>query len=199
MSVFKPHFKPSFSHQQLWLIGLFGGTLLSFTIFITIFCRYYQNRLFQGIYIDQVYVGGLTYEEASIKLNRQALSFDSRATLSLSYQDIKTQVPLSSLVSGKNYAHALDKAVQLGHAGSLIQRLTNITNLLRSPRYLTTTYQYDTQQINLIIQALKTEIDQLGQTPNFILHTSGQATSLEFISGIDGQILQTDQTLTAII
>ena len=199
MSVFKPHFKPSFSHRQLWLIGLFGGTLLSLTIFITIFCQYYQNRLFQGIYIDQVYVGGLTYEEASIKLNRQALSFDSQATLSLSYQDIKTQVPLRSLVSGKNYAQALENAVQLGHAGSLIQRLTDITNLLRSPRYLATAYQYDTQQINLIIQALKTEIDQPGQAPSFILHTSGQATSLEFISGIDGQILQTDQTLATIV
>lgn len=205
-----------------WTVGLCAGIIISGLLLLISFGAYYRNRIYQGITIDHVAVGGLTRSEALTKLEQaepkqvgvvqtrtssakqenqhqypqqKPLNFIPPLTIALQYQDKQTNLNLAEITQTKDYQLALDHALSIGRSKNLWHRAQTVYHLIQNPVNIRAHYQLDTTQIKQGIEEFKKQVDQPGIMPKFELETSGAPASLKFIEGQDELKLDVNSTL----
>lgn len=205
-----------------WAVGLCAGIIISGLLLLISFGAYYRNRIYQGITIDHVAVGGLTRSEALTKLEQteskqvgavqvgassakqesqlqypqqKSPNFIPPLTIALKYQDKQINLNLAEITQTKDYQLALDHALSIGRSKNLWYRAQTVYHLIQNPINIRAHYQLDTTQIKQAIEEFKKEVDQPGIMPKFELETSGAPASLKFIDGQDEIKLDVNSTL----
>ena len=124
---------------------LIGGILIGVIILIglslgTIGFMYTKSSAFDhvfanGVYIEDLAIGGLTKEEAKAKLEENISDLTSKQQIVFTNGDVSKAVPLSNLGMTYNIDETIDKAFDIGHHLSLFERYKVAKDGLKENQY----------------------------------------------------------------
>ncbi|MCL2817823.1 MAG: hypothetical protein FWD39_05505, partial [Clostridiales bacterium] len=81
-----------------------------------------QDRILSNIYINGVYVGGMTKEEARQALLPSGRGFD-RASITISWEKGQKTVSAAELGLQFGWEKAVDEAMESGRSGNILRRI----------------------------------------------------------------------------
>ena len=105
--------KKYFSKRGVVLILV--SPIILFILLITLFNGLYYGKIFPGIYIADISVGGLSLEEATEKLRG---SIPMSNTLTLTSKNQNFEIPLSDLEFTYDYSGSAHKAYDIVRTGN---------------------------------------------------------------------------------
>ncbi|MEA2056749.1 MAG: VanW family protein [Patescibacteria group bacterium] len=178
----------------LWIKGCAFALAISIIIFTGVFSLYYQNKIFQGISIDGIEVGGLTKEETLEKLSKEPLH-KTLGFLQISAQGVEKKATLPSVITGRNYQKTIDLAFKKGRNGSIFHRCIEIANLVWHPQNLESQQKIDLATMQKLVDELKLAVDRSPIQPSVSLGRSNDFSSFNLTAGRDGLSLNSEKTL----
>ncbi len=177
-----------------WLSGFLIGAFI-LTISGSVFFFYlFRGRIYPGVNIDQVDVGGLTPDQAQ-QLLEHKLALPPEYTLTLRVDDIKLASSSSQLHLHREYQAAINQAYNLGRVGFGLSRFWAITKASFTPLKLHTKLAFDLNKVKFFTQELKKQVDLIGHNPQATLRWSGSPTTLAIDPGEPGRELLVDKTI----
>ena len=151
------------------LIGLSLGTIgFMYTKANTL-----DNVFANGVYIEDLAIGGLTKEEAKAKLEQNISDVTSKQQIVFTNGDVNKAVPLSDLGMTYNIDETIDKAFDIGHELSFIERYKVAKDGLKENQYFYLERNIDEiaidQQINSIselfyVEPINATLDRVNRT-----------------------------------
>lgn len=166
------------------LILTFSGSLFFFYIF--------QDRIYPGVEIDQISVGGLTKDQAHQLLEKRAALVESYS-IEVMVDDIKIASSASQLEISRDFTPAIEQAYKIGRVKSLLNNLWTLTKISLTPFNLTTRLTYDQKKVNELVEELRRKVDLDGHNALATLKYSGSPYSLTIDPGQPGRtVLFTD-------
>lgn len=184
------------SIAKLWVAGLLIGLITASGVGALLFHLSYQDKIIQGVSIDQTAVGGLTKQQALTKLEQRPLIISESQPVLIKVDNVAQQSALNSVIAGKKYQRAVEQAFNLGRQGGPLARLTTIIRGLQQDHQITANYDYRLSQLKTQIQQLAQQIDYAAVEPQAELTTSGQTDSLKINPGKMGREVEVEATLT---
>ena len=139
--------------KQYVLCGAIGFTLLGTAAFSAnqIFAGEERDKIMSGIYIEDIYVGGDTKEEAIEKLDLMMSQKESqKVTLNINQQSY--EFSLSDLGITFSYDDVVETAVHYGKTGNLIKRFKEQEDAKNNELHLYLDYEMDEAAFEEIFQ-----------------------------------------------
>jgi vancomycin resistance protein YoaR len=177
---------------ESWLTGIGAGLLVVGLITLFLFFKSTEQTFYQGIYIDDIAVGGLTKEEAAALLSEQ--DADTHSTISISTDTSSISSSSAELGIHKNHTASINEAFEVGRSGFPLSRLVTIVQLSFEPQHFASTFTADVNQVTEMLQQLALKVTILGENPSADLELRGVPSSLVINKGKYGLSLQQEQT-----
>lgn len=121
------------------------------------------DRIYTGLYVGNIAVGGLTKEQAIEKLEveLQEKKFGQRKLiLRCANSDFEKDAPYTELGMQYKIEEAVDKAYDYGRDGTLAERAEIQEDLEAVGKYFDIQYEYDIDKIVAFIQSVAPEAEQ---------------------------------------
>ncbi len=183
---------PNFSPEVKGNLYGFGVGILVFILLGSgAFLWIFYNRIYPGIYIDTISVGGLTKKEATVVLNQQLPPL-SEQTITLSVDDINISSSSSELGVRYGLDEAVTNAYQQGKEGSLWNKLTRTTQMFFQPQQFTIPVVYDTQAMETFVTELNKRVETPNKEPQAELAYSNSPSSLTIDPGLIGRTITSE-------
>ncbi len=182
---------------MLWILGLGITLFLSSSVFLILITLNNQDKFYQNIYIGNLHLGGLTYQEALNKIQQDKPLQNFVLNIKVNQQNFATSS--ASLNPSRNYKQLLDESWQFGREKNLFTRINHLVFLTQESKYFYTSYQFDEQKIRQFLNLLKTQTDSAGQAPFATLAITKQANSLKINPGETGYQLDVEANTTALL
>jgi vancomycin resistance protein YoaR len=167
-------------------------TILFISLFLVVgsilFFNYYQDKFYQGIFIDETYVGGLNKKEAIEKLKLLSKK-ETKFNIVFYVDNIKISSTSAQLGRKTSYEKSISQAFEVERVGFPLVRLVNIIRLLKKPKYFVSQTSYDHSFLVTMIDELKKQVDIEGEEPSATLKYSNWPSSLSINKGAAGRIL----------
>ena len=204
MENIEPAIKTSFSQKNrkkfLIISGVVLGLISLFLLYI--YVDYYQNRFLPKIYVDEIYISGLTKEEAKEKLENfyQENNLDlNQAELNIYYDDISAKKTLVNLGCQENFDEILNQSFAYGHQGTAIKRLADVVSSYWKieDKYLQVTC--DQEKIKELINETKVAFDIEGASASAELVYGNNPNYISIFPGKNGRKLLADESLETVL
>ncbi len=161
-------------HILKWLL-FFLAIFLVLTVFtVGIYLGFdykYQNRIYPGIYINNIHLGGLTTESAITYLNKKVDYLNQNGIIVNCQQKEATLYPL--IVSTEsdlayeiiifNLEETVNAAFDTARGGSFLKNLTKKIELIVHPININTSYTFNQEEINSFFTKNFSKIEQPAQ------------------------------------
>lgn len=180
-----------------WLISLIGGLLILLVVGNVVFLSLFSKRVYPRIKIDQIDVGGLTYDQAEQLLQKSAPK-PPVYQLTLKVDQATIASSSSQLGLRRNYQEALNQAYNFGRLGSPLERIKTLLKIVFAEQTFSTQLTYDPTQLNQLISTFKNRLDYPAQKPSAKLAYSGSPRSLTIDPGKSGRELIATATFNSI-
>ena len=129
-----------------------------------------KDTFYDGIYVDNVHLGGLTMQEATEAVNSQHATDESEIYVTIRWDENEEYTYTSQDIEiSYNTGEVLDEAYQLGRTGSNPERYNEVSNLQQTPVYFETARTFDPS-------ALEGEIKQIASSKS----TSASEPAVQF-------------------
>lgn len=151
------------------------------------------NRIYDGIYLDTVDVGGMTKEQAMEAYGKYVTGIDD-LTVTLTSPVGKYVIPLGEIKVDVDVEEAVEKAFAYGRKGNILTRYKEIQNLSKNPVTIIPKKEFDRDKLEDLLT--NDAWDLMKQAKNAtVARIDG-----EFVvySGEDGVSLMTDRTVEAV-
>lgn len=152
----------------------------------------YNDRFCEGVYVDDIHLGGMTQEEAYAAVNARAQQVLSSWGISLTYQGrVIRRITAADLGMTINVNDALAAAWEPGHASSdVAQRKAAMDALLETPfEAYTAMPSGDTSVVDGILQALAAPVYRLPQDATVTFVPEKHTYPFEFTAEVYGSYL----------
>ncbi len=170
--------------------SLIGGVLI-FAAVLFAYENSFSGRIYRGVSIDTVSVGGLTPEEASDKLE-QELRYPFESSFIFTYQDRQWQATPQQLGFHPQTADMTGAAFAVGRSGGLLEQITGqLAALLHGVR-IQPVFLFDERVAFNFITKMSAEIDTPMEDPSIIL----QGSEVVIVPGKTGLMLDRAMTMT---
>ncbi|MBQ9914779.1 MAG: VanW family protein [Clostridia bacterium] len=120
------------------------------------------NKLYSGIFVDDIEIGGLTPAEAGTLLSEQMAEGLDR-TVTLICGETQKEIPLSELSASPDVEHIVNKAQNIGRKGNIFDRLKDIFGTYKTPVVLSPDILCDEAMLSDMITEMASATDQPGQ------------------------------------
>jgi vancomycin resistance protein YoaR len=161
----------------LWLPVLFflaTGGVLVLLIFATLaYQLMLLNRIYPGVEVAGVSVGGLTQSEVIEAITRRAPEYLAQS-ITLQYGNQKWTFTGQELGMRVDIQATANAAHTVGRRGDLLTDMFTHLSLLTTPRNIEPVILYDTGPTNQILQQLAQQIDTPPQDAQLIIHPDAQ-------------------------
>jgi len=117
-----------------------------------------DNRISEGIYIESVYIGGMTVEEAQVALDAYIAQL-SETNFTLTAGDKQISVNASDMGFAVTNEGIVEEAMSVGKTGSLLKRYKDLTDLEHGDLVLTLDVSVDTEILTALLEENITKID----------------------------------------
>lgn len=168
--------------KQYVLCGIIGLTLLGTAAFSAkqIFAGEEKDKILSGVYIEDIYVGGDTKEEAIEKLDSMMLQKgEEKITLNINQQSY--EFSLSELGITFSYEDVVETAFRYGKTGNLIKRFKEQEDAKNNELHLYFDYEIDEAVFEGIFQANGQEWFQAAQNATIYKNDAGIQISEEVV------------------
>ena len=173
---------------------LFGSLVLGVLLFAAVLFAYensFSGRIYRGVSIDTVSVGGLTPEEASDKLEKE-LRYPFESSFTFTYQDRRWQATPQQLGFHPQTSDMTGAAFAVGRSGGLLEQVTGqLAALLHGVR-IQPVFLFDERVAFNFITKMSAEIDTPMEDPSIIL----QGSEVVIVPGKTGLMLDRAMTMT---
>lgn len=204
MENIEPAIKTSFSQEIRKKFLIISGVLLGLiSLFLLyIYVDYYQNRFLPKIYVDELYISGLTKDEARKKLEKFYTEnvFDlNNAEISIYYDDISSKKTLNELNCHSNFEEIIDNSFAYGHQGSTLKKIADtLSSYWRiEDKYLQ--INCDQEKIKELINETKLSFDIEGASASAELVYSGNPNYISINPGKNGRQLLDEESLEVVL
>ncbi|MBU0576063.1 VanW family protein [Patescibacteria group bacterium] len=181
-----------------WLTGLLLGILVLSIAGSCVFLILFQNRIYPGIKIDDVPIGGLTPAEAK-QLLAQQLPKPTTRQVTLSVDDIKLASSSAELGLFREHNQSLAQAYEIGRVGFPLKRLWVLTKASFIPLEFHTQLEYDEAAVVSFVSEFEKLVNLVGDEPTAKLKYSGSPTSLVIDPGKPGREIVLNDTVRLVL
>jgi vancomycin resistance protein YoaR len=171
------------------------GVLLLLTAWVLFLMRtYYDNRIYPTVYVADMRIGGMNYDDAKAVLDNRAATLNEQA-ISFTYQGRTWSPKLSDLGIRFDSTGSVDNAFAIGREENAWERLKTTTGFLRHDQRLPLTIVVEGDQLS----AWFDQVDhQLGLPPHdAYLQVNGDQVTI--VPEVDGTIVLRQQTQQMIL
>ena len=112
------------------------------------------DRIYKGIYINDINVSGLTTKEAEDLINETYKSRIENVHIAIKAKEITQNINAGKIIKNVNVKEAVEKAYYEGRDGNFIERLSNITGNSIKGKMIAIDYEYDEAKIQQLIGKL---------------------------------------------
>lgn len=173
----QPIVKPLKTSASLWLPVLFvlaTGGLLVIMVFLTLAYQViYLNRIYPGVSVAGIDVGGLSQAEVMAAIGRRAPDYVARQ-VTIRYGSDTWTYSGEELGMRVDVATTANAAYDIGRRGDLITDMLTHLSLLRSPRNIEPTILYDTGPTNQLLQDLADKINEMPRDAQLVIHPNAR-------------------------
>lgn len=117
-----------------------------------------NKGIYDGIYIENVNVSGMSIEQAVSQLTEKCSASDNK-NLILRYMDKEKIIPLNQISFRYLIDESAVQAYKFGREGNIFQRISDITGLWFGKHNITLQNEFDLQALTSILSDLKKTID----------------------------------------
>ena len=141
-----------------------------------------DNRISEGIYIESVYIGGMTTEEAKEALDAYVKELNEKE-ITLTAGDKQFTTKVSELGFSITNEHIVEEAMSVGKTGSLLSRYKDLTDLKQGDLVLELNVSVDTEVMTALLNDNISKIDTKAVN-NGLIRENGKFTYVEGTTGI---------------
>ena len=171
---------------------IFGSLVLGIGLFIAAVSVYdssYRDRIYRGVSVDNVSLGGLTRAEAAEKLERE-IRYPYDSSYVFTYEGRTWQASARELGIHPQTDEMTAAAYNVGRFGGLLDRITTILSALLHGKQIRPVFLFDERVAFNFITKMAEEIDTPMEDPSIVL----QGSEVVIVSGKTG--LQLDRSMT---
>lgn len=148
-------------YKLLSLIIIITSALFFSIIFASIsLVVFYKDSIHQGIYVDNIDIGGLSVIEAADKIEVSLSNIDSKEKLKLRHKDKVWTFTSGDLGLKYDLRKAVNEAFLIGRRGNYLDRVKTIVDLLRDHHSITLKTSVDMEKLNRILQSIESKINR---------------------------------------
>ncbi len=120
------------------------------------------DKLYSGIFVDDIKIGGLTPAEAGTLLTEE-MTNDLDRTVTLVCGEMQKEIPLSELSASPNVEQIVNNAQNIGRKGNIFDRLREIFGTYKTPVVLCPDILCDEDILSDVITEMAVSVDRPGQ------------------------------------
>lgn len=121
-----------------------------------------HDLVYENIYIDDIYIGGLTKEEAKQKLAQSWQQRKDQVDIRLFNEDQEWVFNHEEIQLSSNYEQLVEQAYKIGRSEGLLSRIRKIYSLKNNPIFYTTEISYRT---DILVRRLNKLAEELNREP----------------------------------
>jgi len=141
---------------------------------------YDNTTIVPGVEVEGVDIGGLTRDEAYLKLNQKLEEKINQLSITLKHGEQYWTYDAASLNASGDISGIIDEAMVYGHTGNLRNRIDQAKYVLDNPETFNISFGYDQNAIRQIVETLKTDLDVPAVEPALEFDKeAGQITGIE--------------------
>ena len=175
---------------------VFGGLVTGILLFAAAVFAYqnsYRDKIYRGVSVDNVVVGGLTKQQAAGKLE-QELSYPIDSNFRFTYQDRSWQASPQELGFHPQTEQMTDAAFRVGRTGGLLDQISSQISALLHGVTLRPVFLFDERVAFNKITKIAEEIDTPMEDPSIVL----QGSEVIIVPGKSGLLLDRQMTMTQV-
>ena len=153
-----------------------------------------NSKILHNIYINDISVSTLSPNDAKQKLNSELNSSLSK-TIKLTFEDYSVDFLPAEIDFSYDTSSALEEAYSIGRTGNIFTNNFNILTSLFKKTNLETTYSYNEEKLNNIIDNISVDIPNLVIEPTYYISDD----NLIITKGTDGNKLIKNSTKKSIL
>lgn len=147
-----------FFASSFWFIfGFSFAGLLLISIVLVYFQIAYQDKIYQGIYVDNIYLGDRTREEAR-KIFEEKNNIIKKNKFQFSFEDTYATVSAERLNIGYNSSLLADQVFSIGRSGNVITNFYLILSSYLNGTYLVSSYTYSWDDLWDVIKPINERV-----------------------------------------
>lgn len=181
-----------------WLFGFLLGILILSIVGSSVFFILFQNRIYPGVEINSVEIGGLTQTQAKQLLTQKLPKLETHY-ITLTVDDIKLASSSAQLGIFREYDQSLAQAYEIGRVGFPLKRLWTLTKASFTPIKLEALPQYKEAAVVSFVAEFEKLVNFTGHNPQAKLKYSGSPASLTIDKGEPGRKIVHNDTARLIL
>ncbi|MEZ0536901.1 VanW family protein [Caldicellulosiruptoraceae bacterium PP1] len=169
------------------ILLIFTTSISGYFLYNTITSLLNTNKIYKGIYIEDVYVSGLTKSQAYEIIKAKYLDTIGNKSIIINIQNDRFTYSLKYFDVNLNIKEAIDEAFSIGRNGNFLERLREIKKIYDNPVKISLSYSYNNSKIKRISEKLalryyKKSINASIKRINnkFVITNSSYGTSLDY-------------------
>lgn len=175
---------------------VFGGLITGIALFIAAVFAYensFSGKIYRGVSIDNVVVGGLTQAEAAEKLERE-LRYPVEASYRFNYENRTWQASAQELGFHPQTAEMTASAYAIGRTGGLLDQISERLATLLHGVTIRPVFLFDERVAFNFITKMAEEIDTPMEDPSIVL----QGSEVVIVPGKSGLMLDRAMTMAQV-
>ena len=173
-----------------------GGLALGFVLFVSailIYAGSYSGKIFRGVSVGTVDVGGMTAEEAAAAINER-IRYPFDGNFGFKYEDRSWSASPEELGFHAQTDEMVNAAMSVGRTGFLGNQITERIAALLRGRSIDPVYLFDERVAFNFITKIAEEIDEPMEDPSILL----QGSEVVIVPGKSGRWLDREMTMTIV-
>ena len=173
---------------------VFGGLLTGFLLFAAAVYAYqtgFRDRIYRGVSVDNVLVGGLTRQQAAEKLELE-LRYPFESSFRFTWQDKSWQATAQELGFHPQSDKMTETAYNIGRSGGLLDQITTEISALLHGVSIQPVFLFDERVAFSYITKIADEIDTPMEDPSVVF----QGSEVVIVPGKSGRMLDRQTTMT---
>lgn len=136
----------------LVLIIIVGGLSAGGSMYVYSQVKKYDEVFIGNVFVEEVYIGALTKEEAKEEISKAMYQKDSEKTITLYSGDKEWVIPYTEFEGRYNIEEVVDQAFERDHQGNIIEKFKKINNEYNQKTTFSLEYSYNKEAVNKVIQ-----------------------------------------------
>ncbi len=157
-------------------------------ISLGVYAQTYQNKIYPGIKVAGINLGGMTKNEAEQILVEKIEDLEGQK-ITAEIADKKIETDLTKMGIDHDAAELTEKAYQIGHTKDWISNIKELANLTYQHKNLDLAYNLSQKQWNAFLGQLSEQIEQKADDPHFEI----QEGQIKIILGQPGITIETEK------
>lgn len=171
---------------SLGVVSILGITFFSMSVQGLV--KSWDNRIYPGVFVQDIDLGGMTKEEATEILYENLQEAIKKKVLSIKIGDEQFELMYSDITPSYDITKIVDKAYDFGKEHGTLMKYKNIKNIGDQKNEIEVDFSYDEDKLKEYEEKIKEEVDC--EAENATLKIDG--TNISVLDGSDGKVLNID-------